>query len=931
MQFRIHSLRLRTPFLVGSVGFLWAPLGNLRCASFIQYRRQSVCATASASSNEWRKIEQNESSPRTKSQDTTVDLSKPGYTVQDSRPLVRRVVEEYGDTSSLTSPEGFSPHVAFSRWMTLKDPIEKETFLKEVQERLPLQSVYTMIVQHLANLSDPAAELESSTTDLFQEILLAAKGFTKDDLSEWARILSKDGGDQMLEEFFASPAKKPLFILTRIIRQDILKVRNIRMVLAHVWDEILKSQLHLEDNEHGDISILPNSSEVEQAPNINRDGQHDMHLLKIISLLLYHARKIYAAAMPSIACMVEPYMHLLLASRSCHPQKLDEYTHKRLSQELNTVLRLLALPASVEPLKSMNHNWNAQKVLLELGEKFNPPLTIDERSYRAVTQVLAASKKSVRESKVATLRTRSWPPWRVQQDGIDAQSSPEDDLTRVMLAISRRNASGFSGSHPADGVLQIIGGQDEDATPTIHTRKLVKARYRKDGTFKETTVAGQWAARVEATRDVQEAWGAFSEYKRQGGKPNLQMYMAMFVKLNYEEARIARKSKYGGVPGDGKEVLAPLDDNFSSSYKSHLRPPSLDNLYEEMMVAGIRPSGRCLTFLIEHASSVGQGLRFLRDSKVIHRHTAAYLAGEAHNVPPAKAIRRVPHLVMSAFIKLLCRFTPCAVPVSGSRKEAHRKNFWIKEFMQKSFKFDPLPHALRLLKESYTTFRPAWYSFFRALAKPNIVLVPPFAGQPKNDVLAWKVLKAALGDFHSRGLELDPHGFLIVCQGFEKAFRASGESEEDQEEFSNFYLTIKEEFTKLSETTDGSHNLPKLLHSISGPHIHGYIRVLAMAEDFPEIFSVLRWMVENHEELNDIADQAQNGRRLIRRVLVAIRTFLADDDLALKACKLVGSVESWDGWPSDDEVEFYIHGPSQSDEQAEDYVHGSLQNSNYAN
>ncbi|KAH8661488.1 hypothetical protein BGZ60DRAFT_87408 [Tricladium varicosporioides] len=931
MQFRIHSLTLRTPFLLNFISPSWAPLGNSRYASLIQSRGHSLCATTSALSKEWRKIGQSKLSSTTKPHDASIDQSKLGYTMQDSRRVVRRVVEEYKDTGNLTSTNGVSSHMAFSRWMTLKDPIEKEALFKDIQEQLPLQSVYTMIVKHLANLSDPVAESKSPTIDRFQEILLATKGFTKDDLTEWARILSKDGGDQMLEEFFASPAKKPLFILARIIRQNILKVRNIHMVLAHVWDEILKCRVNLEDNEHKDISIPPDSSGSGQLPNINRGGQHDMHLLKIIPLLLYHSRKIYAAAMPSIASMVEPYMYLLLASKSCHPQKLDENTHKRLSQELNTVIRLLALPASIEPLKSMNHNWNAQKVLLELGEKFSPSLTLDERSYRAVTQVLAASKKSARESKVVTLRTRSWPPWRVQQDGIDAQSSLEDDLTRVSLAISRRNASGFSGSHPIDGVLQIIGGQEEDATPTIHTRKLVKARYRKDGAFKEMTATRQWAARVEATRDVQEAWGAFSEYKRQGGKPSLQMYMAMFVKLNYEEARISRKSKYGGVPGDGKEVLAPLDDNFSSSYKSHLRPPSLDSLYEEMMAAGIRPSGRCLTFLIEHASSVDQGLRFLRDSKVINLHTTAYLAGDTHTVPPAKAIQRVPHLIMSAFIKLLCRFTPCAVPVSGSRKEAHRKNFWIKEFMQKSFKFDPLPHALRLLKESHTTFRPAWYSFFRALAKPNIVLVPPFAGQPKNDILAWKVLKAALGDFHSRRLELDPHGFLIICQGFEKAFRASGRSEEDQEEFSNFYLAIKKEFVKLSEITDGSHNLPKLLHSIGGPHIHGYIRVLAMAEDFTEIFSVLQWMVENHEELDDIADQAQNGRRLIRRVLVAIRTFLPDGDLAVQACKLVESVESWNGWPSDDEMEFYIHGSSQSDEQGEDYAHAPSQNSNYAN
>jgi len=144
--------------------------------------------------------------------------------------------------------------------------------------------------------------------------------------------------------------------------------------------------------------------------------------------------------------------------------------------------------------------------------------------------------------------------------------------------------------------------------------------------------------------------------------------------------------------------------------------------------------------------------------------------------------------------------------------------------------------------------------------------------------------------------------------------------------------------------------LPRLLEVPSPAQLHAFIRVLGLREDFTGIHALIEWMSRFAPELQVVADEAMNGRRLLRRCLIAARVFLeqswtaigkrdgqtrvgeedsdeqghealdrresvscSSDDIATGAAadrlermyELVQEQEDWGGWPTDKEVEAY--------------------------
>lgn len=561
--------------------------------------------------------------------------------------------------------------------------------------------------------------------------------------------------------------------------------------------------------------------------------------------------------------------------------------------------------------------------------QFNPPLILNHESYRAVARVLAASKKTDRESRVANLRTRSWPPWRIEQDGMDAQRSLQDDLSRVISAGMRAKEAGYADS-VEDQAVGIFGGQEPNGIPTIHTRKLVKQRFpRLVWEVRPEFNANLWAARIETTRDIQEAWGAFQKFEDRGGNVNQRMYLAMFEKLNYHEAMHRKTAPYSASPGDGKEVLIPANDNMSVFYQRRLTPPSFDELYDEMIMRGHRPAGRLLTFLLGHARTLEKGIQYLRLSQ-LDGLAIAFLTG-SRNISPA-VLKTVPAPTFAAFLAFLCRFAPRTIIVEHPTSAACEadEDYQDTELAPVKYKYLPMNYgyhileprtytrepantlhrSIELLKASKTKFRPAWYTVFQALARRDAVIDRSLRGDPRNDLLSWQLLFAALGNFRRSGLELGPSGFLIICRGLEKAILASFHvSPADKTAtFAKCPATvITDEFLKLSWTGDiHAPYTPELLHSIGGVHLHAYVRILGLLNDYEGIIRVLEWMSRHHEELERVAAQSRNGRQLIRRVLVAVRAFLDDTSHELEAVWLVESVESWGGWPREQEAENYL-------------------------
>jgi hypothetical protein len=764
------------------------------------------------------------------------------------------------------------------------------------------------------------------------------------DVSNWINILTAPSPGEMVGRLVADPLNLPTFILLEILRRDISKVKSLRSLLDYSRDRILKlivpTQSPIPENRPGTAEDIEETTKPDFSTSSEENHHHtvakpqsfkkieETSFTVLISRLLYQARRIWPSAMVDVAHMAAHFLHSVSGSSVGSPGSLDTRTFVRFCEMNNYFLRLLALPSSLEPLQSMTYNWSAQKVLLALAGQFEPPLRLDHASYRAVIQVLTATKKSAREARSATFRNRSWPPWRVEQDGMDAQRSQDEDFSRVISAIMRSKESGYT----QDSQLSIFGGLDTDGTPTIHTRKLLK--WRTLGSFTQAREsrddeARVWAARVETTRDVHEAWGAFTEFCRKGGQANLSMYFAMLKKLNYESRRSGQESNIHASPGDGLEVFPVSDDNFTIFYRLRLQPPTLQDLYQEMRAAGVRPSGRCLSFLLRHARTTDEGLQYLLDSG-LDIQVVAYLANGGERQVPANVVAQVSDRMLTDFISLVCRFAPRVVKTDsdsglGIIEHVSKKGFSLAhshvgtvreagaQRLHHSRLRTPLQHTAFLLKSWQPKFRPAWYALFKSLARKDLVMVRRFALDPErmceNHEQAWRVTMLALKDFHNCGLELDPEGFLFICQTFAKyAEAAFHKSEAHQLLLIKTSHIINAEYAKLTDGNEKlSYGISRLWHTLEGPHLHAYVRAMGLIGDHAAIISLLEWMVKNHEELEAIALQTTNGYRTLRQTVVAIKAFCDGTDYAVATAQaLVEQVKGWGGWPGEEEVRNYL-------------------------
>lgn len=764
---------------------------------------------------------------------------------------------------------------------------------------------------------------------------LASRGFTLDDLAHWAWILSGDNTVAMVDKFFDTSRPKPHFVLAEILRRDIQHVASLHKILDY-----LKNMFMIAEVQELEFEKFEKSEPASQPTHGARMESNAFEVL--VSRLLYQARGVWPAAMEGIVRMVEPHFSSVMNKDMSPAESRVKIAH--LSNFLNYLIGLLSLPAKANPLASVRHNWKAQKVMLELAGKFDPPLRLSAGSYRSIVRVLAATRKSDTESKSATLRTRSWPPWRRDEDGMDAKRSLEEDFSRVISAMSKAQEAGYR-QDDGDNAMGIYGGLEPDGTPSIHTRRpLLKFRGPIDQGNMSSRV---WAARVEATRDVQEAWGAFIHFREGGGLPMQDMFLAMFAKLNYDSA-IPRKRPYTAPPGDGKEVLAVSNENYTDYYIERNRAPSLPMLYKEMLEMGIRPSGRCLNFLIRKARTTDEGLRYLLDAG-FDTMAVRFLAEGSSSKVSATELSKIPDAVLFAYIDLTCRLAARAVIEYTDWRSLPEESYLTPRFTfvesdtvtvggdgsstwtivdqrptnaRHHRTRETYKHVSFLINASSTTFRPTWYAYFRALAQEGAVIAREVVGNPKQDSIAWQRITAALKDFEMRGLELEPEGFHHICVGFEK-FAGGGLGKFTKRYQGAAYeqsKIVRNAFAKLSTTQHASKDLPFMFHTIRGVHLHAYVRALGAVDDHEGIMSAFKWMVKNNEELEAISHETRNGVLGFQKTIIAIRYLLEESSYAEQARDLATKVVWWGDWPSDEAVVSYLRGSDENMEEEEEDV-----------
>ena len=213
----------------------------------------------------------------------------------------------------------------------------------------------------------------------------------------------------------------------------------------------------------------------------------------------------------------------------------------------------------------------AQMYLLDHMSRFQPALPVNRVGYRALVSVQLRQPKTDRERDWASLQSKAWPPWKQDRNGLDADKDMHYGTSRARRAISRSVEDGYA---PRDWELAsgILAGWDTDNSPTIQTRgappsmKVSKAetlennQAPKDQDAKDGVLV--WAARIRATRTLDEAWAGFQSYSSQASQWDLSVWFEMYKKLVY--ARISKEKPYvsrnGTGPASAVTQVTPGDD-----------------------------------------------------------------------------------------------------------------------------------------------------------------------------------------------------------------------------------------------------------------------------------------------------------------------------------------------------------------------------------
>ncbi|KAI5863962.1 hypothetical protein GGS23DRAFT_523014 [Durotheca rogersii] len=718
---------------------------------------------------------------------------------------------------------------------------------------------------------------------------LAARGWSRDDIDHWIWVLSGEDGDVRVARLISTDTPKPIFLTLLLVRSDewFRKPESILSLMEYV----ARRHFRYGSGPSGDRIADLTSKTVMTASQF----------LILLRRVVHHILRKLPRSIITVARLVVDFIRRL-------PNDEPRSYHRQ-CMVFNTALLLFSRPAATRPILNREFNWRAQKVLLAMSDNFPRPLIISQAGYRAVREVMIGLKKSKTEKAVAVRYAKSWPPHRQDFDGLDARRTPEDDYSRSVKAGLLMKAAGYTETH-YDAALGALGGMD-GSSPTIQTLSLPPKKWTGKG--EGLNLYTRWAMMVRATRNAQEAWAVFNQVAADAKEaPNTQVYAEMFIKL------VARPlpSDSAALPGDSREVLPVHDENYSDYELARLSPPTVDELYQQMLSHGVRPKHHCLQVLVGSASSLEEAARYLEDSGM---DPAVISALATYKESSYGLLRQVTLLTFTSFIRLLCRLHP-------NRQGRARIDPEGLLFIRHAIRITSL--RLRADTTEGSTFQPPWCIIMRALARPHICVKN---GTPsENNDEALDLCLDVLGSVQSR-VGVDPEIFLYFCRVVQKAaysrlchvlsskkpevINAATPLMHSAEEVSKHLTKIFSRLTTCIKTYDTeleSVDAPLFMQNIGPAHLHAYMRALAFLEDTSAMKKLLEWMLENQEYINQEAERiGRRGFALIARTLCAFHAFagpiLGEDELEkmIPLRKDPAQTGSW-RWPRPREVEIYI-------------------------
>lgn len=704
--------------------------------------------------------------------------------------------------------------------------------------------------------------------------LLDDKGYDITDLMNWAWVLTSETTERATTRLLAITALGftkirdemmiPQFVYVFLLRRRNSSPNSLRSLLIYAWKLMEKLESVVEPSPQlGNIAkeALQHESpapirRVQDPRSDHPLGMKEKAFMIMVIRLLRSARKVWPAACDSIVSLINRYLNGINFRRGASPPTiLTSEGTAQLSYMYNTLLKLVSIPASVRPFESAFHQQRAQFSLLRRMNDFEPPLIVDRRGYRAVVSMQLRHRKTLKEREWATMKAKSWPPWKEEKLGIDAQINPEHGISRAMEAIRRSWEAGYAPDNWG-AVASILSGWDTDHSPTIQTRVLHPSFEHR------TEDARIWESRIRATRTLDEAWSCFLSYKDQNLRPvgASYVYHQMFEKIVHDAKRPAAEDadptlsnhlyEQQPLPGDGTEVFAAPQSPREAIYVRR-PPPTMDEFVDMMAKDSIKPGKRFLSSMLRNAPTVEAGLQYLETSTMPNAQKCVLRDEKLSNNPEAQAaLESISPSMFSSFIRMLTRFSPktpdehepnkIALVHIGSvgdcvtkQAESAQLHLWqscssSKRSSSRPDMKNPLLHAIQLVLARKVRFQPAWYHLLQALSEPKVVtdVVARFVDRDYEDIRTWQMTCHLLDEMLKIDLTLDLDGFHILCVGLEKAIfagerlsrkqyirRGSNNTRDDTKSFVDHVLStglplLKEMFKNLVRSKSMQQEMP---------------------------------------------------------------------------------------------------------------------------
>ena len=639
------------------------------------------------------------------------------------------------------------------------------------------------------------------------------------DLMTWSWILTSETTERaatrllaVAHQSFTNEAGQwsvPAFVYIFLLRRRNISAKALRSLLIYAWELMENSEkvrtpfLRLE-------KLGKEEMKSESHKTIRPiKGITERAFMVLVIRLLRSARRVWPAACNSIVALISQYLDGLNFRQGTTSQtNLNSEDIVRLTYIYNTLLKLVALPASIGPFRSAFHQQRAQFSLLRRMNAFQPPLVVDRIGYRAVISMQLRHKKTLKEREWAQMKARSWPPWKEEKLGIDADITVEHGRSRAMEAIRRSWEAGYA-PDDWDAVASVLSGWDTDRSPTIQTRAVHRPSH---GFCPADEMV--WVSRIRATRTLDEAWSCFLSYKDQTRTHlgSSYVYHGMFAKILHDAKRTCdgkpnttptnHISEQEPLPGDGLEVLAAPASPREAVYV-RIPPPDMDEFVNMMAKDKVKPHGRLLSSMLVIAPTLETGLRNVEASMLPNPHKRIISNRKRPtNYEDQAALESIPQYLFSSFVRLLTQFPPMMPDTFGPNEHTLlQTGSTLDPVLEKTevaqldtpqstadpdsllelasstrpIARNPLLDAIELVLARKPPYRPVWYHLLRALSKRKVMtnMVSGFVNQNDQDIKTWQMTCRLLNEMFDIGLTLDLEGFHILCTGLEKAIFAS--------------------------------------------------------------------------------------------------------------------------------------------------------------